>query len=135
MVHLCCKTTVASKELPDLEKHEDGGEGKVYGMVASSVNWAFVDGASIVGFWHLRTFRLHLAIVLCCAMLANALVRNTLSMAMVCMVNTTALAIEEAQQDLEAGINSSSIRQAMIPEACDAPELISSEYDVRMTPA
>lgn len=54
-------------------------------------------------------------------------------MAMVCMVNTTALTIAEAEFDLANGINSTLIRQSMTPAACDAPDLISSEYDVGPT--
>lgn len=40
-------------------------------------------------FWSFKSVRLFLALTFCLAVLANALIQNTLSMAMVCMVNSS----------------------------------------------
>lgn len=43
----------------------------------------------VTGLWHYKSYRLYLILIMGLAILANTLVRATLSIGMVCMVNTT----------------------------------------------
>jgi hypothetical protein len=85
------------------------------------------------GYWSLRSMRLKIAALVCFSIFSLNLARTSMSVAMVCMVNSTALA-ELKQENPEwlftnNGTNRTGVERT-VPDGCSLPDSVRSEYEV-----
>ncbi|VDP33551.1 unnamed protein product [Soboliphyme baturini] len=73
-------------------------------------------------FWSLKSVRMHFAVMLCFVVLANTMMRNTLSMAILCMVNYTAVQ--------EMDVTSIPVNRTNVPPGCQLTEATMKQYEV-----
>lgn len=103
-----------------------GSVGKCDSVYAIVINYCL----PFLGFWTIKSFRLYLTLIFGFAVLANAFIRNTLSMSMVCMINTTAV----NEISIHTEINRSAAAKVNVTfdnKTCQSINVVKSEYEVR----
>lgn len=91
-------------------------------------------------FWSLKSVRMQLGILLCLNFFVLAVMRNNLGVAMVCMVNRTAVEAQEVDKLNQTGnvsmsdvghLEEKQIRRRAKSEGCPVPESYEDDYQVK----
>uniref|UniRef100_A0A914WA44 Major facilitator superfamily (MFS) profile domain-containing protein n=1 Tax=Plectus sambesii TaxID=2011161 RepID=A0A914WA44_9BILA len=83
-------------------------------------------------YWSIRSMRLKIVLLLCLAYISVTVARTSMSVAMVCMVNSTALAEMDVENSEWLYVNNRtnhSVEEQAVPPGCSLPDSVRSEYE------